>query len=149
MAVSANQRNSTRNQSTVDITRKSIFTYGNRFREAVLKNDTAGPLNFDSGSLVLRDPALADTIVPAIAGATLAQVVGVLFVSGGPITIAAGATANVNYCISGDVDGGLLTLPAATTLDTIVGTTGKALKDILMDLGIVPNVVTEIAKTDN
>ena len=34
MSVTGTQRNATRNQSTVDITRKNIFTYGNRFREA-------------------------------------------------------------------------------------------------------------------
>jgi hypothetical protein len=149
MAVNATQRNATRNQSTLDITRKSIFTYGNRYREATFTNNTGGVLVIDSGSLVLRHATLADTIIPAIAGATLANTIGILYVTGGPISLADGATAYVNYCISGDVDGGLLSLPAATTLDTIVGTTGKALKDILMDLGIVPNVVTEIAKTDN
>lgn len=149
MSVSATQRNATRNQSTVDITRKSIFTYGNRYREATFTNNTGGVLVIDSGSLVLRHATLADTIIPAVAGATLANTIGVLYVNGGPITLADAATTNVNYCICGDVDGGLLTLPAATTLDTIVGTTGKALKDILTDLGIVPNVVTEIVKTDN
>lgn len=146
MSVTATQRDATRNQSTVDITRKNIFTYGNRYRTAIFSNNTGADLIIDSGSLVLRHASLADTIIPAIAGATLANVIGVLYVDG-PLTLANGATANVNYCISGDVDGGLLTLPATVTLDTVVG--AKALKDILTDLGIVTNVVTEISKTGN
>jgi hypothetical protein len=103
-------------------------------------------LTIDSGSLVLRHASIADTIIPAIAGATLVNVIGILFVDG-PLVLADGATANVNYCISGDVDGGLLTLPATVTLNTV--TAGKALKDTLTDLGIVANVVTEISKTNN
>lgn len=147
MSVTGTQRNATRNQSTVDITRKKIFTYGNRFREAILKNDTAGSVTINNGSLVLRHATIADTIIPAIAGATLANIIGVLFLSEDSITLAAGAVANVNYCIEGDVDGGLLSLPATVTLDTVVG--GKAVKDLLTDIGIIANVVTEIAKTDN
>jgi hypothetical protein len=144
--VSAVQRDATRNQSTIDITRKNIFTFGNRYRTAIFSNNTGGSLTINSGSLVLRHASLADTIIPAIAGATLANVIGILFVDG-PLVLADGATANVNYCISGDVDAGLLTLPATVTLDTVVG--AKALKDILTDLGIVPNIVTEISKTNN
>lgn len=147
MSVTGTQRNATRNQSTVDITRKNIFTYGNRFREAILKNDTAGSVTINNGSLVLRHATIADTIIPAIAGATLANIIGVLFLSEDSITLAAGAVANVNYCIEGDVDGGLLSLPATVTLDTVVGS--KAVKDLLTDIGIFAKGVTEIAKTDN
>lgn len=146
MSVTAAQRNATRNQSTVDITRNNVFTYGNRYREAIFKNNTGGSLTIDSGSLVLRDTTTVANIIPAIAGATLADVIGILFVDG-PITLANNATTNVNYCISGDVDAGLLTFPATVTLNTVVG--NKILKDVLTDLGIVCNNVSEIAKTDN
>jgi hypothetical protein len=144
--VSAVQRNATRNQSTVDITRKNVFTYGNRYREAIFKNNSGGSLTIDSGSLVLRDTTTVANVLPAIAGATLADVIGVLFVDG-PITLANNATTSVNYCISGDIDAGLLSLPATVTLDTVVG--NKLLRDVLTDLGLVCNNVSEIAKTDN
>ena len=146
MSVIGVQRDATRNQSTVDITKKNIFTYGNRYREATFSNNTGASLTVDSGILVLRHATLADTIIPAIAGATLANVIGILFING-PVTLADAGTASANYCIFGDVDGGLLTLPAGVTLDTMVG--AKAVKDILTDLGIVPNMVSEISKTNN
>lgn len=147
MSVTGTQRNATRNQSTVDIKIKNIFTYGNRFREAILRNDTGGSVTINNGSLVLRHAVFADTIFPASSAASLPNIIGVLSLSEDSITLAAGAVANVNYCIGGDVDGGLLSLPATVTLDTVVA--GKAVKDLLTDIGIIANVVTEIAKTDN
>ena len=147
MSVTGTQRNATRNQSTVDIKIKNIFTYGNRFREAILRNDTSGSVTINNGSLVLRHTVFSDAIVPASSAASLPNIIGVLCLSEDSITLAAGAVANVNYCIGGDVDGGLLSLPATVTLDTLVA--GKAVKDLLTDIGIIANVVTEIAKTDN
>jgi hypothetical protein len=78
--------------------------------------------------------------------ATLANVIGILKIEG-INTMADAASLKANYCISGDIDAGMLILPAGVTLDTIVGS--KALKDILTAQGFVLNNVTELSKFDN
>ncbi len=77
--------------------------------------------------------------------ATLANVIGVLKME--PETMANAATKQANYCISGDLDSGLLVLPIGVTLDSIVSS--KAVKDILTGLGFVLHAVTENSKFDN
>jgi hypothetical protein len=62
-------------------------------------------------------------------------------------TLASGATAAIDYAISGDIDGGLLQLPTNVTLDTVVG--NKALRDVLNDLGFAIFAVQEQTKIDN
>ena len=79
--------------------------------------------------------------------ATLDHVIGILKVTNGATTMADAGSINANYCISGDIDAGMLILPAGVTLDTI--TASKALKDILTALGFVVNNVTEGTKYDN
>jgi len=78
--------------------------------------------------------------------ATLANVIGILKIEG-INTMADAESLKANYCISGDIDAGMLILPAGVTLDTIVGS--KALKDILTAQGFVLNNVTELSKFDN
>jgi len=78
--------------------------------------------------------------------ATLANVIGILKIEG-VNTMANAASLNANYCISGDIDAGLLILPNGVTLDSIVGS--LALKDILTAKGFVLNNVTECTKYDN
>jgi len=79
--------------------------------------------------------------------ATLANVIGILKVSNGVTTLANAASMNANYCVSGDIDAGMLILPLGVTLDSMVGS--KALKDILTALGFVLNNVVEGTKYDN
>lgn len=83
---------------------------------------------------------------PATA-ATLANVIGILKTTNGVTTLANATSMNANYCISGDIDAGMLILPVGVTLDSIVGS--KALKDILTALGFVLNNVVEGTKYDN
>lgn len=147
MAINATQRNATRNQSTVDYSIENIFMYGNRYQTATLNNNTGGEATFTDGFLVLRNTSTPAQIIPAIAGATLANVIGVLKTD--QITLADAGTASVNYAIGGDIDISLLQLPATVTLDTVVGTTGKCLRDFLTDLGFVLRNVTENSKFDN
>ncbi len=78
--------------------------------------------------------------------ATLANVIGILKIEG-INTMANAASLKANYCLSGDIDAGMLILPLGVTLDTIVGS--KALKDVLTALGFVLNNVTELSKFDN
>lgn len=144
--VTSTQRSATRNQSTVDFQRQNLFLFGNRYSEAVFNNNTGGDLTIKAGMLVKRNTAVAGQVIPAIAGATLADVIGVLNIEG-EVTLADGETLNCNYCLKGDIDAGLLTLPDTVTLDTVVG--NKVVKDILTDLGFVLHNVTENSNFDN
>lgn len=78
--------------------------------------------------------------------ATLANVIGILKIEG-QNTMANAASLKANYCISGDIDAGMLILPLGVTLDSIVGS--KALKDVLTAQGFVLNNVTELSNFDN
>ncbi len=79
--------------------------------------------------------------------ANLANIIGILKIEG-INTMADAASLPANYCVSGDIDAGMLILPVGVTLDTIVGAS-KSLKDILTALGFVLNNVTEMTKFDN
>mgnify|MGYP003142503859 CR=1 FL=1 len=146
--INATQRNATRNQSTVDYSLENLFLFGNRYQTATFKNDTGAEATFKSGFLVLRDTSAPANIIPAIAGSTLANVIGVLKLDS-DTTLADAGTTPANYCIGGDIDVNLLQLPATVTLDTVVGTTGKCLRDFLTDLGFVLKNVVENSKFDN
>jgi hypothetical protein len=146
--IEAKQRNATRNQSTVDYSLENLFLFGNRYQTATFKNNTGAGATFKSGFLVLRETGTPANIIPAIAGATLANVIGILKLDS-ETTLADAGTVSANYCIAGDIDVNLLELPATVTLNTVVGTTGKCLKDFLTDLGFVLKNVVENSKIDN
>ena len=147
--VESTQRGATRNQSTVDYSRKQVFIYGNRYRETVFLNNTGADLDVSDGLLLIRNAANPEQVIPAVAGDTLANVIGLLKI-GCDTTVTDGSTINANLCISGDVDTEYLTLPATVTLDTVAGPAGsKLLKDVLTDLGFVLQNVTENSQTDN
>ncbi|QCW21730.1 hypothetical protein [Flavobacterium phage FCOV-S2] len=146
--INATRRSATNNQSTVDYSVKSLFLFGNRYQTATFKNNTGAKATFKSGFLVLRDTTTPANVIPAIAGETLANVIGVLKLNN-ETTLANNETTPANYCISGDIDVNLLQLPDTVTLDTVVGTTGKCLRDFLTDLGFVLKNVTENSNFDN
>lgn len=146
--INATQRSATGNQSTVDYSLENLFLYGNRYQTATFQNNTGAEATFSSGFLVLRNTSTPANVIPAIAGATLANVIGVLKLDS-DVTLADAGTTPANYGIGGDIDVSLLQLPATVTLDTVVGTTGKCLRDFLTDLGFVLKNVTENTKFDN
>ena len=147
--VESTQRGATRNQSTVDYSRKQVFVYGNRYRETVFLNNSGAALDISDGLLLIRNAANADQVIPAVAGNTLENVIGFLKI-GCDTNLADGSTINASVCISGDVDAELLTLPATVTLNTVAGPAGsKVLKDALTGLGFVLQNVTENSQTDN
>ena len=148
MSVKGTQRNATRNQSTVDIVRENLFLSGNRYQTGVFINDSGSTATFSTGSLVLRDTTVANQIKPAIADATLVNVIGILNVNGS-IELVDDGTFNANYAVCGDVDAGLLSLPSGVTLDTVTTGAAKNLRDILTDLGFILHNVTEQSKTAN
>jgi len=150
MPIKGTQTVSTLNQSTVNIERQNLWLSKNRYQTATFLNNTGAEAVFASGSLVLRDLTASEQIKPAIAGATLVSVIGVLKTNmDGEVTLADAETTPANYCIGGDLDASLLKLPTGVTLATVPTGAAKNLKDILTDLGFVLFNVTEGTKFDN
>ena len=148
MSTKGTQRDATNNQSTVDFLSSNIFMFDNRYQKGVFVNNTGGEATFKSGSLVLRDTTTPNQIKAAVAGPTLLGVIGILKLES-DATLADGATKNVNYCIGGDIDEGLLELPDGVTLDTVPTGATKNLRDLLTDLGFVLHKVSEQTNFDN
>ena len=140
------QRDITRNQSAFDVSHRHIFLFDNRYADTTFRNNTAGELTLEPGSLVLRDTGDATKVIPAITGATLADVIGIVSIESS-IVLAAGEEANITYCFSGTVNKDYLVLPGADTLETLVG--NKTVSDILQALGLDLQGSTEHTKFDN
>ena len=139
-------RGGTRNQSTADFSRHNLFVFGNRYYEATFLNKEIADVTLEAGVLVMRDVADATKVLPIVLEADLAKCIGVANIRG-EVVLAQNDTANGTFAINGDVDGGLLVLPEASTLQTIVGT--GTLKDFLTSLGFHILNVTENSKFDN
>lgn len=142
-----NQVSATNNQSNAVYQQKKIFIWENRYVEGIFTNSTGATITLIAGQLVLRDTAVAKGVKLAVAGATLADTLGILAVEGTQ-DVPAGATALVNYCAEGTVDGTMLALPTGVTLDTVVG--AKSVEDIINALGMhVDRSAVENTKQDN
>ena len=145
MAIIYNQRNATRNQSTVDYTQEIIFLSENDSRSAVFKNNTSSNLDLEQGIMVLRDVSTG-YVVPAVAGDTLQDIIGIVRFDG-VTTLAAEETANIDYAFNGQIDSGLIVFPATVDLNTTVG--NKKLVDVLTEKGFNPRPVTDNSNFDN
>ena len=144
--INQNQRNATRNQSTLDISYKTVFIFDNRFDSADFKNNTAGSLNLLPASLVCRNTAAPAQVIPA----TVDNLADVIAITGNEeiLTLAAAGTLNISICTKGTIDGLNLSLPAGVTLNTVVGT--RILRDVLESLGFhIDTSATEHTKPDN
>lgn len=146
--MSVTQRDATRNQSTADYNCKRIFLFDNNYQDVVFKNNTAGDLVLKPGSLVLRDTATPSQVIPAVAGATLANVIGIVNIEE-EVTLAAGATLNISMAISGEVDETHLELPDTVTLDAVPTSGTKSLRDYLQALGFSLKASVNNTKYDN
>jgi len=145
MAIIYNQRNATRNQSTVDYTQEIIFLSENDSRSAVFKNNTGSNLDLEQGIMVLRDVSTG-YVIPAVAGDTLQDIIGIVRYDG-VTTLADGETSNIDYAFNGQIDSGLIVFPATVDLNTTVG--NKKLVDVLTEKGFNPRPVTDNSNFDN
>lgn len=132
--MSVTQRNVTRNQSTADYSYNRLFLFNNRYQEGTFKNNTGASYTLKPGTLLLRDTTTPAQVIPAVAGETLANVIGIVKLDG-EVALATGDTLAINFAISGDVDAGLLNLPDGVTLDTVPTNGTKTLRDYLQALG--------------
>jgi hypothetical protein len=143
------QRNATRNQSTADYESKRIFIFDNRFVEGVFKNTTVGSYSLKHGELVARSLTDANGFIPVTAD-NIADVIGIAKIDGGPVVLAASATANINIGTKGTIDGNLLVLPAGITLNSVPVDGTKTLRDILEGIGFhVDTSTVDNTKFDN
>lgn len=139
-------RGSTRNQSTADYSRQSLFVSGNRYYEATVKNLAVADVTMEEGVLVMRDPANTAQVLPIVLTADLAKCVGITAMNG-EIVLTQNDSTNINFATEGDVDGAYIVFPEASTLATLVG--DRSLKDLLTSLGFHILNVTENSKFDN
>lgn len=89
MPIYANQRNATRNQSTVDYNTANIWLYGNRYQTGVLVNNLGEELNAQDGILVVRN---AGTFETATVDFGTALTAGQTMILGGLTYTSTGAT---------------------------------------------------------
>ena len=137
---------STRNQSTVNFTRKNLFILDNRFTEGVFKNTTGANFTLQAGQLVARDTSVPGGFKPVTSG-NLADTIGISAYEGETV-LAANQTANMNIGTKGTIETTALVLPATVTLDTAVG--NKSLRDVLEALGFHLNEgAVEMTEIDN
>jgi hypothetical protein len=144
--INVNQTNVTRNQSTATYEKKKVFIFDNRYIEGNIYNASEeDPIVFKPFSLVRRNTT-NNHFIPAISGATLADVIGIS-TNDSDITVEAEGTAYINVCTKGTIDSQYLSLPSGVTLDTTVG--NKKLRDVLEAIGFHFEVGVEHTKFDN
>lgn len=138
------QRNTTRNQSTLDIAHNRVFVGDNAYEEAEFLNNSGAELELLPGTLVLRNAA--GQVVPAVDDATLANVIGIVTEESTAVVADAG-TLNINFGYAGKVNEAFLVLPGAATLDTVHA--NKTVRDHLNALGFELTASVENTKLDN
>lgn len=143
------QRDANNSQSFGDISHKHIFLFDNKYATGIFNNNTGGNYTLKPGTVVIRDTDAPTKIIPAVAGATLANIVGIVATDADIVDIANGADVTVQYCHGGSVNQNLLVLPGGVTLDTVPVVGGKTVGDILKGLGFDLESVTENTKSDN
>jgi hypothetical protein len=96
-------------------------------------------------TIVAGVTTIANGLIP-VTSSNLADIIGISKLESS-VVLNPSDTQAINYCLKGDIDSSLLTLPSGVTLETVVG--AKILKDVLTDLGFVLFNVTELSKFDN
>lgn len=116
--MSITTRNATQNFIAADSLRQKAFIFNNEFESGSMLNATGGALTYAVGTLLGR-VAASNKLVPLTSDAVdgSAFPVGILAEE---VTIGAGASIDVQFCISGDVNSSVLVLQGADALTTVV-----------------------------
>lgn len=112
MAIYATQRNATRNQSTVDLYRQEIFTYGNRFGNGVFINNIGESILAKDGILVVRNSGTFETATAKFVALTTGQtmiIAGLTYTSTAASTAAQVAAAFANLAVGATTGAGTTT----------------------------------------
>jgi len=140
-------RNATRNFLAADTDRRKAFVWNNIFEVGSMLNATGGSLTYAIGTLLGR-VAASNKLVPLTSAAVdgSALPVGILAEE---VTIGAGASLDVTFCVAGDVDSSFVILQGADALTTVVAL--KTIADRIKSdtIGIRLVTVTESTFFDN
>lgn len=141
------QVNVTRNQSTLLITLEQVFLFNNKYDETVFDNTSAtAEIILLSGHLMFK---LAATTVDVLDGAAnIENIVGIAAVDG-ELVVADTETSPINIAIQGDIAEEKIILTGSVTLDTLIPTTTRTLRDHLNGLGFHLVSGVENTKHDN
>lgn len=137
---------STSNHSTVQYTHNHIFLFDANYSAAEFENNSEAEATLKPGSLIIRKANDATKVVSAVAGETLANVIGIT-ANETDIVLIGGGTSSISYATKGTINKDLLALPSGVTLDTIVA--GKTVADILQAIGFRLEGSVENTKFDN
>lgn len=141
------QVNNTQNQSMAKYTHNHIFLGNNDYDEKVLTNTAqSAEITLKTGQLIMKSGASVVDVLDL--AANIANVVGILTM-GDDVALADDASLDVNIAIRGDIAEEQIILPAAITLDTVIPTTLRTLRDHLNSLGFHLIAGTENTKFDN
>ncbi|PXX26273.1 hypothetical protein C7967_11534 [Thalassospira sp. 11-3] len=142
------QTGATRNQSNLKISHKHIFLFDNKYAESIFNNNTGDTYTLKPGLVVIRNTAATTKVIPAVSGATLINIVGVVSTND-DIEMSDGSDANITICDGGVINKDLLILPSGVTLDTLIATHGITVGDKLRSLGFDLEGAVENTKFDN
>lgn len=109
-----NQRNATRNQSTVDYSIDNVFLYGNRYANGILVNNIGEELNAQSGILVVRNSGSFETASVKFSATSLSAgqtiiIAGLTYTSTAVTTQAQLAAAFANLAVGATTGAGTAT----------------------------------------
>lgn len=109
-----NQRNATRNQSTVDYSIDNVFLYGNRYANGILVNNIGEELNAQSGILVVRNSGSFETASVKFSATSLSAgqtiiIAGLTYTSTAVTTQAQLAVAFANLAVGATTGAGTAT----------------------------------------
>ena len=112
MSIYANQRNATRNQSTVDYSLENVFTYGNRYQKGLFINNVGEDIVAKDGFLVVRNAGSFETATAKFVALTTGQTMiigGLTYTSTGATTAAQLAAAFANLAVGATTGAGAAT----------------------------------------
>lgn len=119
MSIYANQRNATRNQSTVDFTMQNLFTYGNRYNTGTFINNIGETINAQDGFLVVRNSGTFETATAKFVALTTGQtmiIAGLTYTSTAATTATQLAAAFANLAVGATTGAGTATGSYSGTL---------------------------------
>lgn len=140
------QKNITNNQSQADYTQSNVFIFDNRYDGITFTNATASAeVILKSGHILFKTAAGVVDILAAATG--IADVVGIARMEN-DTTLADAASIDINMGVSGTISEENLELNGLT-LDTLIPTTTRTLRDQLNSLGFHLSSGVENTKHDN
>ena len=147
MPLTGEQVNVTGNQSTLKVSLAKIFLFDNRYDKKTLTNTAAAAtITLKAGHLVHKSGA---TIVDLLdAAANIDNIVGIVALENDTDILNA-ASLDINIATEGTIAEEGIVLTGGVTLDTVIPTTNRTLRDHLFSIGFHLEASVENTKFDN